>query len=135
MIWGINILLFTHVFLSDSAVEITTSSHRYNGTELVEDGLHKDLSTAALYTIGKRDAESNRQPAAQDELQGEKLPKTAGDSSVTLLSDTKTEEEEEKAMEPPVSGNDGLQSSSIDRAGPENLRTGLYIPWNGGEWF
>uniref|UniRef100_A0A3Q1G4K8 HERV-H LTR-associating 2a, tandem duplicate 2 n=1 Tax=Acanthochromis polyacanthus TaxID=80966 RepID=A0A3Q1G4K8_9TELE len=115
------------------AMETRAASHRYNGTGLVEDGLHKDLNIAASYMIGQREDEFNGQPAqfeAQDEAQDEAagcVPKTAEDLSAALPPDAEIDQEE-TAVEPPVEGNDGLQSSSLEMDGFENTEPGIYAP-------
>uniref|UniRef100_A0A3Q1B609 Ig-like domain-containing protein n=1 Tax=Amphiprion ocellaris TaxID=80972 RepID=A0A3Q1B609_AMPOC len=119
-----------HVVQTKVNVTVTrAASHRYNGTGLVEDGLHKDLNIAASYMMGQHGDQCNRQPAqfeAQDEAAG-CVPKTAEDFSATLPPDTEIDQEE-TAVEPPVEGNDGLQSSSLETDGFENTEPGIYAP-------
>ncbi|XP_067464116.1 HERV-H LTR-associating protein 2, partial [Thunnus thynnus] len=104
---------------------VTAVSHRYNGAGLV----HKDLNTTASYIIGQNGVECNRlqlQFEAQDELAGS-MPKTAEDCPVDVPAGTKIEQEE-KPVGPPVVGNDGLESSSLDKDGFGNIEPGLQIP-------
>uniref|UniRef100_A0A3B4YNG1 Ig-like domain-containing protein n=1 Tax=Seriola lalandi dorsalis TaxID=1841481 RepID=A0A3B4YNG1_SERLL len=100
------------------AMESRTASHRCNGAGLVEGGPHKALNTTASYVIVQHGAECNRlelQFEAQDGVTGSSSER-AESFTVTSQADTKTEEEE-KAEEPPVEGNDGLQSSGLERDG------------------
>ncbi|CAK6953814.1 hypothetical protein PFLUV_G00192410 [Scomber scombrus] len=101
------------------------ASHRYNGAGLV----HKDQNTTALYINRQHGVECNTlqlQFEAQDELSGS-VPKTAEDCTVDVPAGTKIEEEE-KTVGPPVEGNDGLQSSSLDKDGFGNIEPRLHIP-------
>lgn len=101
-----------------------TASHRYNGA-----GVHKDPNTTASYIIGPHGIDCNRpqlQFEAQDELAGS-TPKTAEECTVTVPAGTNTEQEE-TPVGPPVEGNDGLQSSSLDKDGFGNIEPRLHVP-------
>lgn len=96
-------------------METRIASHRCNGAGLVEHEPHKDLNTTDSYIVGQHGDESNRlqvQFDAQDEMTGS-MPKTAEDIAVVLPLDTKIEQTE-KPVGPPVEGNDGLKSSSVE---------------------
>ncbi|KAM7374306.1 hypothetical protein PAMP_006972 [Pampus punctatissimus] len=100
------------------------ASHRYNGAGPV----HKDLNTTASYIVGQHRVECNTlqlQFKAQDEVAGS-VPKIAEDSTMAVPEDTEPEQEE-KPVGPPVEGNDGLQSSNLDKDGFGDIDPGLHI--------
>lgn len=110
-------------------METRTAPQRYNGACFLEGGLHKELNTIASYIVGQHEVECNGlqlQFEAQDELAGS-TPNTAEDCTVASTPGTKIEQEE-KPVGPPMEGNDGLHSSSLERDGFGNIEPGLHIP-------
>ncbi|KAK5858408.1 hypothetical protein PBY51_002550 [Eleginops maclovinus] len=102
------------------ALNTRRASQRYKGAGFVEGGLHKHLNTTAAYIIRPHGVECNGPQIkfeVQDELAGS-TPNTAEDDTVAAATE---EEQEENPGGPPVEGNDGLPSSSVEREEFENI--------------
>lgn len=105
-----------------TAQQTQTASCRYNGSGLLEVGIHKDPYTASC-VMARRGADGDRrlQTEAQGDAEGRVSATATDDSAAAVLS--KSTQEEEKLME----GHDGQGSSSLGEDRPEKTPTALCL--------